>query len=567
MATILESGVKKQGDGKFSVRVGNQKFNGLSRSDANSRSKSGFQVAPDSLTDSPNQKTRNLSLGIKAGDSNARRDSALRGTITSASLNPVGNIQLPTQNFGDNQMSTITGNNQGLTNTSMGITTTESGGLAYTPPTDGTTATATDPATNNFQAYLNTIQGLNDKKESASDTFKRIEKQSGLRQAQQDVQNYTSQINTITSNAQAQSLSLEGQGRGQTSSFVGGEQARISREAAIQALPIQALLANAQGNKELAQTHLDTRFKLEMQDAQSQYDYKLKVVGAVYEFASTQEKRSLDEIAQEKANEFTLKRDEAQFTRDKFMKQMGINADMAMFNAKLSAENKATAVSPLSLANKESSINQLDGLARPSAGMSSAVGTSYLTRSTGFWGSIGKVFTGMLAGTGAGAAAGSVVPGAGTLAGGVVGGIIGTGVSAATIAKQAYSKLSGSEQTFIGGVTQIIGQLTVDKLAQAKSAGVTFAGLSDGERGVVAESASLIKSYEIRKDGKLDGQVLGYNASEKAMRNELNKINNFKRLDYVLQGGSPEAVGVQIMGDGSYQFRNTDGTISILFRQ
>jgi len=342
MATILESGVKKQGDGKFSVRVGNQKFNGLSRSDANSRSKSGFQVAPDSLTDSPNQKTRNLSLGIKAGDSNARRDSALRGTITSASLNPVGNIQLPTQNFGDNQMSTITGNNQGLTNTSMGITTTESGGLAYTPPTDGTTATATDPATNNFQAYLNTIQGLNDKKESASDTFKRIEKQSGLRQAQQDVQNYTSQINTITSNAQAQSLSLEGQGRGQTSSFVGGEQARISREAAIQALPIQALLANAQGNKELAQTHLDTRFKLEMQDAQSQYDYKLKVVGAVYEFASTQEKRRLDEIAQDKANEFTLKRDEAQFTRDKFMKQMGINADMAMFNAKLSAESKAS---------------------------------------------------------------------------------------------------------------------------------------------------------------------------------------------------------------------------------
>jgi len=388
MATTLASGVKKQGDGKFSVRVGNQKFNGLSRSEANSRSNSKFQVAPDSLTDSPNQKARNLSLGIKAGDSNARRDSALRGTITSASLNPAGNIQLPTQNFGDNQMSTITGNNQGLTNTSMGITTTETGGLAYTPPTDGTTATATDPATNNFQAYLNTIQGLNDKKESASDVFKRIEKQSGLRQAQQDVQNYTSQINTITSNAQAQSLSLEGQGRGQTGSFVGGEQARISREAAIQALPIQALLANAQGNKELAQTHLDTRFKLEMQDAQSQYDYKLKVVGAVYEFASTQEKRRLDEIAQEKANEFTLKRDEAQFTRDKYMKQMGINADMAMFNAKLSAENKANETTP---ADKQKQLDQFSFLRDTIAGatkLAGAAGPNMLTKG------LGNVFVG-----------------------------------------------------------------------------------------------------------------------------------------------------------------------------
>ena len=495
--------------------------------------------------------------------------SAIRhvASINSSALSNNGQVQLPEKTFGENQMPTIMGNNQGLAKPSMGFVLNASGGLDYTPPTEtGAVATVPDQATSNFQSYLNSIQGIKAAMPSATDTFNRLEKQSGLKQAEQDVQNYTSQLNTITSNAQAQSLSLEGQGRGQTGSFVGGEQARISREAAIQALPIQALLANAQGNKELAQAHLDTRFKLEMQDAQSQYDYNIKVVGAVYEFASTQEKRRLDEMAQEKANEFTLKRDEAQFTRDKYMAQMGINADMAMFNAKLAAENKATAISPLSLANRESSINQLDGLARPSAGMSSAVGTSYLTRSTGFWGSVGKVFTGLLTGAGAGAAAGSVIPGAGTLAGGVVGGIIGAGVSATTLAKQTFSKLSGSEQSFIGGVSQIVGQLTVDKLAQAKGAGVTFGALSDGERGLIAESASLIKSYEIREKGNADGKVIGYNASQKAMQLELNKINNFKRLDYVLQGGSPEAVGVQVVGS-EYQFRNPDGTISILYRQ
>ena len=222
---------------------------------------------------------------------------------------------------------------------------------------------------------------------------------------------------------------------------------------------------------------------------------------------------------------------------------------------------------PLSLANKESSINQLDQLAKPSAGMSSAVGTSYLTRSTGFWGSIGKVLTGTLTGAGAGAAAGSVVPVAGTLAGAGVGAIIGTGVSAATIAKQIFSKLSGSEQDFIGGVSQITKDLTKDKLAQAKGMGITFGALSDGERDLIAGAATLISSFEIREGGKSDGKIIGYNASQKSMQEELNKINNFKRLDYVLQGGTPESVGVQILEDGSYQFKNPDGTISILFRQ
>ena len=259
-------------------------------------------------------------------------------SITSANLASSNPIQLPTKKVGENQMGTLIGNNQGLANPSMGLITNPTGGLEFTPPQVEKGAT-TNPATSNFQSYLNSIQGLQNNKPRATDTFNRLERQSGLKQAESEVQNYTAQLNTITSTAQAQALSLEGQGRGQTGSFVGGEQARISREAAIQALPIQAQLANAQDNKELAQTHLDTMFKLQMQDAQSQYDYQTKVLGAVYEFATTQEKARLDEMKQEKANEFTLKQDEASFTRDKFLKQMGIDADMAMFNAKQKAES------------------------------------------------------------------------------------------------------------------------------------------------------------------------------------------------------------------------------------
>jgi len=532
----------------------------LSRANAVERSM-GVKLTTRAEADSRQVTATNDINRIRSSDNRTNRNDF---RINSESLNASA-IQLPQKQFGENQMATLLGNNQGLLNPSMGIMANQTGGFEYTPPQVGGAVQApADSFQNLFQQYL----GNQPQAPNATDTFKKLKKESGLVEAEQAVQNYTSQLNTITSNAQAQSLSLENQGRGQTGSFVGGEQARISREAAIQALPVQALLANAQGNKELAQNHLDTMFKLQMQDAQSKYDYDTKVLGAVYEFATQSEKRRLDVMAQEKENEFTLKRDEIQFGRQKYMAQMGIDADMAMFNAKQKAENPTapTAPSALSLANKENSINQLNALTKPSSGMSSSVGTSYLTRSTGFWGSVGKVFTGLLGGAGTGAVVGSVVPGAGTLAGGAVGAIIGTGASLVSLAKQSYSKLSGSEQSFIGGVSQIVGQLTVDKLAQAKGAGVTFGALSDGERGLIAESASLIKSYEMREKGKPDGKVIGYNASQKAMQLELNKINNFKRLDYVLQGGSPEAVGVQVVGD-EFQFRNPDGTISILYRQ
>jgi len=218
----------------------------------------------------------------------------------------------------------------------------------------------------------------------------------------------------------------------------------------------------------------------------------------------------------------------------------------------------------LSIANKEGAINQIDQLVKPSIGMASSVGTSFITRSSGLWGTIGKAITGLVAGVGGGALAGSVVPGVGTVIGGGVGAII--GVSTA-IGRGTFSKLTGQQQDFIGGVTQITKDLTKDKLAQAKGMGITFGALSDGERDLIAGAATLISSFEIREGGKLDGRVIGYNASEKSFRAELNKINNLKRLDYVLQGGTPESVGIQIMEDGSYQLRNTDGTISILYRQ
>jgi hypothetical protein len=253
-----------------------------------------------------------------------------KNVINGSALQNNALINLPQQAPVKNEMGTIAGANASVVNPTMGITTGANGELVYTPPQ--TTATTATPAESNFQSYLNAIQGL--EAPSASDTYDRLYKESGLSKINNDIQNYTSQINNITAKAQAESLALEGQGRGITESIIGGQQAQISREAAIQALPLQALLANAQGNKELAMTHLDTRYKLQMEDAQSKYQYKLKIIDAVYNFADKQEQRRLDEIARKEDMDFELKKGDIAFERQKYMENLGFANQRSLLSYK-----------------------------------------------------------------------------------------------------------------------------------------------------------------------------------------------------------------------------------------
>ena len=122
------------------------------------------------------------------------------------------------------------------------------------------------------------------------------------------------------------------------------------------------------------------------------------------------------------------------------------------------------------------------------------------------------------------------------------------------------NQLSGTKSNFIAGVQQLTSQLSLDSLIRAKAQGATFGALSDSELNVLANSASKLNSWAIKKDGN----VTGYNASEKDFRAELDRINNFAKLDYVLKGGSPEQVGIKREADGTYTTINSDGSITNL---
>ncbi len=120
---------------------------------------------------------------------------------------------------------------------------------------------------------------------------------------------------------------------------------------------------------------------------------------------------------------------------------------------------------------------------------------------------------------------------------------------------------TGAKSNFIASVEQLRQQLTLDKLVQAKQSGATFGALSDGERQTLAAAATKIGTWAIRDAA---GNITGYNTSETEFKKELDKINYFQQLDYVLKGGVPSSVGIKQMGDGTLWVQNSDGTFAQL---
>lgn len=115
---------------------------------------------------------------------------------------------------------------------------------------------------------------------------------------------------------------------------------------------------------------------------------------------------------------------------------------------------------------------------------------------------------------------------------------------------------TGERQNFIGGVEQLRSNLNLNALINAKANGATFGALSDQEMQLLASSATRIGSWAVKDKS---GQVTGYNIDERSFRMELDKINNFAKLDYVLRGGDPNAVGVTINSDGTAFTTTYDG--------
>lgn len=129
------------------------------------------------------------------------------------------------------------------------------------------------------------------------------------------------QLNTLTANRDAEILKLEGQGRGQTQGFIGGEQARINREATIQAMPIQAQLAIAQDDLESARSYASQLFQAKSQDALARYNYQKELNSTIFNYLNESEKRRLAQVEREQDRAFQVEQ-----TNRATLKQIGLQA-------------------------------------------------------------------------------------------------------------------------------------------------------------------------------------------------------------------------------------------------
>lgn len=188
-----------------------------------------------------------------------------------------------------------------------GVTTSGMAGLGvYTQPTETEEPKKETSATDLFQQYMTAQQ--ENQMPSLANEYAKAEKQAEIAQKQQAVNDYTAQLNTIVARQQSDLLQLRGTAaqEGVTEAVYGGQAATINREAAIAALPVQAQLAAAQGNLEMAQERLDTLFKLKMEDAKNKYEFTNNVIDKYYNFASEQQKIALAEKKEEKQRAYDI---------------------------------------------------------------------------------------------------------------------------------------------------------------------------------------------------------------------------------------------------------------------
>ena len=217
-------------------------------------------------------------------------------------------VTLPTPPTSDNMNSLLTSNNAALANPQFGLMSDGKGG--FTIQTNG------ENGSNSYEDIFKQYIGLQTPPPSTADIYAKEAAAAGIKEKQQLVNNYTAQLNGIVAKSTADQLAVTGQGRGIPEVIIGGQQAQISKEAAIQALPVQAQLAAAQGNLELAQDHLDTMFKLKSADALAQYDYKNKVIDTVFQFATKQEERRLEDLKTENDRKYKQEQDNLALIND-----------------------------------------------------------------------------------------------------------------------------------------------------------------------------------------------------------------------------------------------------------
>lgn len=231
---------------------------------------------------------------------------------------------------------------------------------------DATNKNLETPEANPLDKYLADLKANAPSATANVDAYNQALGASGYSAGQQDVlaqqtalKNAQAKLGSVNArlaglNAEAKVAELKAGESGETLGFAAGETARVQRQAAIRALPLQAEALGAQaevqaaqGNVELsqetlrlAQNQLNTVFSLHTKDIEAQQAYKKSVSDAVYAYATAEQKAKLD--AKQKLDDQNF-----QLMKDSVNNAQTI-AKTAMDNGQSSLASQITALDPKS---------------------------------------------------------------------------------------------------------------------------------------------------------------------------------------------------------------------------
>lgn len=180
---------------------------------------------------------------------------------------------------------------------------------------DGTPKNAQQVQTDQSNTNLAYLRSIMEPAPSSADAYRQAQRETGILQKQQLVGDLTGKLNAIIAQGEANKLSVIGQGRGIPEAIIGGQQAQMARETAIEALPVAAQLNAAQGNLQMAEQNLNTLFKIYSDDATNKYNQKQKVNEAFFSILTGQQKAQLDKIEKAETRAYNEQQNDLQYAR------------------------------------------------------------------------------------------------------------------------------------------------------------------------------------------------------------------------------------------------------------
>lgn len=381
------------------------------------------------------------------------------------------------------------------------------------------------PADNNqaiLNAYLQANAGL--EAPSAVNNLKEMEKM--LKPKDKLVNSLTGQLNTLNASRDAAMLSLEGQGRGQTQGFVGGEQARINREAAIQAMPIQAQLAIAQDDLESARIYAGQYFQAKMQDETNAYNQKKENNRLVFEFLNAAEQRRV--AANEKALDREYAEKQATSKSAEAIALQAIEYGQSSLATKVMGLDTKSPTYAADVRNAMAQLRKPVAATAPKAPTLQNFGTSdnpvwkQYNYETGSWDSVDastqSVVTEQRNKTIADELATKITN---------IGSLkthkgLNSAVGAVGLGRVGLTDAFGAKDEFIGKVEQLVSKEFLDTLVSAKAKGATFGALTKPEQDALTNAATAIGQW--RMTDKETGKTTGYDIDETSFKNELDTL-------------------------------------------